>query len=75
MFAELQFSKIDNNELATRNEINRSIFVDMWYYRILGNVLPTKYQDLSQVFKTGSIYKRYGVVSTDPVNSGLKEFL
>ena len=51
MFAKLQFSKIDNNGLATRNEINRSIFVDMWFYRILGNVLPAKYQDLSQVFK------------------------
>ena len=44
MFAELQFSKIDNNGLATRNEINRSIFVDMWSYRILGKVLPAKYQ-------------------------------
>ena len=51
MFAKLQFSKIDNNGFATRNEINRSIFVDMWSYRILGNVLPAKYQDLSQVFK------------------------
>ena len=57
MFAKLQFSKIDNNELAARNEINRSIFVDMRSYRILGNVLPAKYQGLIQVVVNKKVTK------------------